>query len=92
MAILVSFTIPTMNVENYAAGVNALEAGGSGSPDGRLYHVAALQEDGSFIINDVWESAESFDEFGKILMPILIESGVEPVEPKIYPVHKTIAG
>ena len=51
MAILVSFTIPTMNVENYTTGVNALEAAGSGSPDGRLYHVAALQEDGSFIIN-----------------------------------------
>ena len=92
MAILVSFTIPTMNVENYTNGVNALEAAGSGSPNGRIYHIAALQADGSFIINDVWESAESFDTFGQILMPILIESGVEPVEPKIYPVHNSIAG
>jgi hypothetical protein len=92
MAILVSFSIPTMNVQNYTTGVNALEAAGSGSPAGRLYHVAALQEDGSFIINDVWESPESFDEFGKVLMPILIESGVQPVEPKIYPVHNTITG
>ncbi len=92
MAILVSFTIPTMNVENYTTGVNALEAAGSGSPDGRLYHVAALQEDGSFFINDVWESQETFDAFGQILMPILIDSGVEPVEPKIYRVHNTISG
>jgi hypothetical protein len=80
-----------MNVESYQNGVDALEAAGSGRPDGRIYHVAALQEDGSFIINDVWDSAETFDAFGQILMPILIESGVEPVEPKIYPVHNTIA-
>ena len=92
MAILVSFKIPSMNVESYTNGVNALEAAGAGSPNGRLYHVAALQEDGSFFINDVWESPELFDEFGKILMPILIESGVEPVEPTIYPVHNIITG
>ena len=65
MAILVSFTIPTMNVENYTTGVNALEAAGVGSPDGRMYHIAALQEDGSFYINDVWESQEAFDAFGQ---------------------------
>ena len=92
MAILVSFTIPTMNVENYTTGVNALEAAGLGSPDGRLSHVAALREDGSFFINDVWESHETFDAFGQKLVPILIESGVEPVEPKIFPVHNSITG
>ena len=90
MAILVSFNIPTMNTENYTKGVRALEAAGAGSPNGRKFHVAAIQENGSMMINDVWESPELFNEFGKILMPILIESGVEPVEPKIYPIHNTI--
>ena len=92
MAILASFKIPTMNAESYMNGVNALEAAGAGNPNGRILHVAALQEDGSVFINDVWESAEAFEEFGKILIPILIESGVEPVEPSIYPVHNTIIG
>ncbi len=57
-----------MNVESYTKGVNALEAAGAGSPIKRIYHIAALHEDGSFFINDVWESAELFDDFGKILM------------------------
>jgi len=92
MAILAVFNIPSMNAESYTRGVNALEAAGVGSPNGRLYHVASLLEGGGLIINDVWESAELLEKFSKTLIPILIDSGVEPVEPKIYQVHNTIQG
>ena len=92
MSILTVFTIPTMNIEKYEQTLKDLETAGQGTPAGRLYHVASIQEDSSIIVTDVWESAELLDEFGKTLFPILENAGVEPVEPKVYPVHNYIKG
>jgi len=92
MSIVTVFTIPSMNIEKYDRTISDLAAAGQGNPKGRLYHVAALQEDGSIIVTDVWESAELLDEFGKTLFPILENAGVENVEPKVYPVHNYIQG
>jgi hypothetical protein len=39
---------------------------------------------------DVWDRKESFDEFGKTLMPVLNEVGVDPGEPKVEVVHNII--
>lgn len=90
MAILTVFKLPTMNAEKYDRAVRDLEAAGQGKPKGRKYHIAASQEDGSFMVIDVWESPELLDAFGKALMPTLIKAGVSPVEPQVYPVHNTI--
>ena len=92
MSILAVFRLSSMNVEKYDRVLQDLEAAGQGRPRGRLYHVACRQEDGSFIVTDVWESAELLDEFGKTLLPALNKAGVTPVEPAIHPVYNVIEG
>ena len=92
MSILTVFNLTTMNAEKYNKAINGLAAAGQGKPKGRLYHIATPKEDGSMIVTDIWESSESLDEFGKILIPVLTEAGVTPVEPKVYPVLNVIEG
>ena len=92
MSILAVFNLTSMNAEKYSRALRDLEAAGQGNPKGRVYHIASLQEDGSFVVTDVWESAELLGEFSKTLIPILKNAGVTPVEPKVYPVHNVIKG
>lgn len=92
MSILTVFDLHTMNVDKYNQAIKGLEEAGQGNPDGRLYHVASVQKDGSITVTDVWKSAELLDKFGKTLIPVLKKAGVEPVEPKVYPVQSYIQG
>ena len=41
---------------------------------------------------DIWESQGDFDAFGKTLVPILTELGVELKEPMVATVHNVIKG
>ncbi len=92
MSIITVFNLPTMNTDKYNQAIRGLEVAGQGKPKGRLYHVAARQEDGSMIVTDIWESAALLEEFGKTLIPVLNKAGVTPVEPKVYPVQGIIEG
>lgn len=75
--------------EQYETSVAKLEQAGWGSPKARRYHVAGRTE-GGFRVVDVWDSAESFAEFGEVLMPILHEVGMTPPEPQIWPADNII--
>jgi hypothetical protein len=92
MSIITVFNLSTMTTEKYNQAIRGLDAAGQGKPKGRLYHVAARQEDGSTIVTDIWESAALLEEFGKTLIPVLNKAGVTPVEPKVYPVLNVIEG
>ena len=92
MAILTVFNLPTMNAEKYDRVARDLEAAGQGKPRGRLHHVAARQDDGSFMVTDVWESAELLAAFGETLIPTLNKAGVTPVEPTVHAIHNLIKG
>jgi len=92
MSILTVFELTTMDADKYNKAIKGLEEAGQGNPEGRLYHVASLQKDGSVIVTDVWESPELLDKFGKTLIPVLNKAGVEPVQPKVYPVQNYILG
>ena len=83
---------PHARIKKYNRVITDLEAAGQGKPKGRLHHVASRQEDGSFVVTDVWASAELLAEFGKTLIPILKNAGVTPVEPHFHPVHNVIEG
>src|ERR1035438_3291030 len=48
---------------------------------GRLHHVASSKADGSFMVTDVWASAELLAEFGKTLIPFFKKTGVQPISP-----------
>jgi hypothetical protein len=61
---------------------NNLEA-----PVGAL-HLSVFGEDGQLAVFNVWESEEAFTKFGEVLMPILVEAGIQNAEPQIVPIHR----
>ncbi len=67
-----------------------IEAAGEFPPDGLDYHVA-FSSGGIFRVSEIWDSQEQFEEFGKRLMPILDEGGVELAgPPEVFEVHNII--
>ena len=91
MAFVVEFNVPGMTTAEYDTVLSRLESKGVGSPDGRVYHVAAPGSGGWFVV-DVWESQEHFDRFGEVLIPTLQAAGVTPATPEVRPVHNIITG
>jgi hypothetical protein len=91
MALGFYFRSGSFSPAQYDDAIKRLDAAGAGVPAGRSYHVA-LESDGMIQVFDVWESQESFEAFGAILLPILTELGVDPGEPMVAPVHNTIQG
>jgi hypothetical protein len=80
-----------MTSAQYDEIIKRLEKAGAGAPKGRLYHVCYGSGD-QLCVTDVWESEETFEQFGKTLMPILQEVGVDVGQPVISPVHNMIVG
>ena len=66
-----------------------IEKAGAGNPAGRSYHAAFGPKD-KLMVFDVWTSQAAFDKFGKTLMPILQQLGIDPGQPAVMPVHKVI--
>ncbi len=91
MSILVRFTgAPSLTAEVYDATMTRIEASGPFPPDGLEYHVA-FSAGGNFRVSEIWDSPEHFEEFGRRLMPILDESGVELAgPPEIVEIHNVI--
>jgi hypothetical protein len=85
------FTPGSFSTATYDEALSKLEAAGAGAPAGRLYHFA-LETDGQIQVFDVWDSRESFDAFGKTLVPIMTGLGAEPGEPMVSKVHNIIQG
>ena len=56
---------------------------------GVLAHMAGPMPGGWRVV-DVWQSEAAFKRFGKVLIPILKESGLPEVEPKIFPLKRFI--
>lgn len=71
------------SVQQYREVIRLLEEAGAGAPPGRLYHVT-FEKDGRMGTVDVWNSREEFDEFGKVLMPIVERVGIELAPPEFF--------
>lgn len=91
MAVGYYFHPESMSADQYDRVIRRLEEEGAGSPPGRSYHCSFEVGNGLHVF-DVWESEEQFAEFGKTLMPILGEEGIDPGEPDVAPVHNVIVG
>jgi len=76
------FELSEMSAVQYDRVIKDLEVAGVGSPSGRLYHLAAPQNSGWYVL-DVWESEEKLGRFAQVLMPILEKNGVNPPQPQI---------
>jgi hypothetical protein len=89
MAIGIYFSPPAMSASQYDECIKALKKAGVGNPAGRSYHVAFGPNE-KLMVFDVWTSQAAFDKFGKTLMPILQQLGIDAGQPTVMPVHKVI--
>ena len=91
MSIVVRFTgARNATKQIYDETMPRIKASGEFPPDGLEYHVA-FGPDGNLRVSEIWDSREQFEAFGKRLMPILAEAGVELAgEPEIFEVHNII--
>ena len=95
MQVMVVHHTPTLTRERYEqvvrglSGKDRLESPTDLPTSGLLVHVAAETEDG-FMIFDVFESQEAFDEFRAVATPIATEAGIEE-PPTSHPLHTFIS-
>jgi hypothetical protein len=89
MAIGIYFSGNGMSAAKYDDCIKLLKKAGAGHPAGRSYHAAFGPKD-NLMVFDVWTSQAAFDKFGKTLMPILQQLGIDPGTPDVMPVHKVI--
>jgi hypothetical protein len=89
MAITAVFAPVSMTAAQYDEIISRLEEAGAGAPPGRLYHLCYGEGD-QLRVTDVWESDQTFQSFGQVLMPILQQVGVDPGQPAIDRVHNVI--
>lgn len=89
MAIGVYFHPPAMSAAKYDECIKSLKKAGAGNPPGRTYHSAFGPQD-KLMVFDVWTSQAAFDKFGKTLMPILQQLGIDVGQPMVMPMHKVI--
>jgi hypothetical protein len=93
MAVVAVFQGPTLTQEQYEQAVSRLtngakrrmEAASDWPVAGVVTHVAGQGPNG-FRIADVWESEESFRQFGAVSGPIMQELGNDVV-PEVYPTY-----
>ena len=90
MALIIHFDVKGMDDKKYAEALRRLEAAGAGAPPGRLYH-AAYGPKNQLMVVDIYDTMQSFEAFGKTLVPILTALGVE-AKPEIQEVHNIIRG
>ena len=88
MSLVVRFNPRGLTAEKYDEANRRLqEAGIEFPPEGLDYHVC-FGSDGNLRVSEIWDSKEQFEAFGKRLMPVLAESGIElSGEPEILEVH-----
>ena len=89
-SMLVRFTAaPDVTSEQYDETIRRLEKSGDWLPEGLEFHVA-FEAGGKFRVSEIWDSKAQFDAFGKRLMPILEDVGIDPGAPEMLEIHNII--
>ena len=89
MAIGVYYSPAALSAAKYDECIKLLKKAGAGNPAGRSYHTAFGPKD-KLMVFDVWTSQAALEKFGKTLMPILQQLGIDPGQPAVMPMHKVI--
>ena len=89
MAIGIYFSPAAVSAAKYDECIKLLKKAGAGNPAGRSYH-SAIGPNDKLAVFEVWTSQAAFDKFGKTLIPILQQLGIDPGQPAVMPVHKVI--
>ena len=85
--VVVLFNAPDMGSKEFDQIWDDLRAAGQSSPRGLISHVGFPGPQGGWMVVDVWESQEAFDEFGKTLMPLIQKTGVNVPPPQVIKAH-----
>ena len=88
MAIAAYFHPEKLTSAQYDDVVKKIEAAGHGTPKGRVHH-SSFDDGNGLSVFEIWESQETFEAFGQVLMPILEKAGIQ-AEPMVMPVHNLI--
>jgi hypothetical protein len=91
MALIIHFAPKGMNDTKYAEILKRLQAAGAGAPPGRLHHTC-YGDKNALRVTDVFDTQANFEAFGKVLVPILVEMGVDVGQPDVFPVNNIIRG
>jgi hypothetical protein len=89
MAVGIYVALSGMTVDKYKESSQLLKQAGAAHPPGRTFHVAFGPSD-KLMVFDVWSSQAAFDKFGKTLLPILQQLGIDPGQPAVADIHKVI--
>ena len=85
--VVVLFDAPGFTSEQFDKVWEDLKAAGQEHPKRLISHVSFENPNGNWNVVDVWDSAESFAEFGKTLKPIFEKNEVKSPEPLVLPAH-----
>ena len=90
-SMLARFTAaPDVTSVQYDETIRRLEKSGDWLPAGLEFHVAFMSN-GNFRVSEIWDSREQFDAFGKRLMPVLKDVGIELAgEPETREIHNIV--
>jgi hypothetical protein len=86
MSIVVRFAPDSLTAQKYDEVRRRLEEADAWPPDGMDYHVCFGSE-GSLRVSEIWDSQEQLEAFGKRLLPVLAEVGINAGEPEVFEVH-----
>jgi hypothetical protein len=89
MALAIYFHPKSLTAEQYDRAVTELTAVGADRPAGRSHH-SCFGSDDDLMVYEVWESQQAFEEYGKVLIPILTKIGIDPGAPDVMPVRNII--
>ncbi len=89
VSVLIRFAPPSLTAKQYDDAVRRLTEDGVFPADGLDYEICFGSGD-NLKVSQVWDSQQQLDAFGKRLMPILAELGIDPGEPEVLEVHNII--
>jgi len=86
--IMVQIAVPGLTAAQYDKAWEDIREAGHENPKGMLHHFAGVSGT-NWLIIEIWESEEDFNEFGKILMPILERNAVPQTMRTVLSLYKS---
>ena len=85
---MVQIAVPGLTAAQYDKAWEDIREAGHENPKGMLHHFAGVSGT-NWLIIEIWESEEDFNEFGKILMPILERNAVPQTMRTVLSLYKS---
>jgi hypothetical protein len=91
--VLVYLEIDELTPDQYDQMVAGMDAHAVDGNHPAVSHVAAVTENGGFLVADVWESPQAFAEFAEKQVATAGEAvAMGPIEPRFAKIHNTMKG